>query len=118
MTNLRWLQWAITRHFRSQGLQVNLHSIRLGNTAIDGEIVGEGWRMAVEIKTPNDDVTRGLGQLAEALAYGYNQAALITSLRNARTIKTKVFRKLGLTLLGIDSTGTIHQVYPETSETK
>ncbi|MGP8069430.1 MAG: hypothetical protein ACLP5V_06030 [Candidatus Bathyarchaeia archaeon] len=74
--------------------------------------------MAVEIKTPNDDVTRGLGQLAEALAYGYNQAALITSLRNARTIKTKVFRKLGLTLLGIDSTGTIHQVYPETSETK
>lgn len=72
----------------------------------------------MEIKTPNDDVTRGLSQLAEALAYGYDQAALITSLRNVRTIKTTVFRKLGFTLLGIDSTGTIHQVYPETSESK
>ena len=37
--------------------------------------------MAVEIKTPNDDLTRGLGQLAEALAYGYDKAALITSLK-------------------------------------
>jgi hypothetical protein len=70
MTNLRWLEWHITKHFRNQGLRVNLHSIRLGNTAIDGEVVGDAWRMAVEIKTPNDDVTRGIGQLAEALAYG------------------------------------------------
>jgi hypothetical protein len=74
--------------------------------------------MAVEIKTPNDDVTRGLGQLAEALAYGYDRAALITTLQNAHKIKTRVFRKLGFTLLGIDSTGTIHQVYPETYESK
>jgi len=112
VTNLRWLNWVITRHYRSQGLEVRLRSIRLGNTAIDGEVIGDGWRMAVEIKTPNDDVTRGLGQLAEALAYGYDKAALITTLQHARRIKTKVFRKLGLTLIEIDSKGILHQLYP------
>ena len=42
-------------------LQVRLRSITLGNTAIDGEIIGDGWKMALEIKTPKDDAARGLG---------------------------------------------------------
>jgi hypothetical protein len=93
-----------------------MRSIRLGNVAIDGEVLGDGWKMAIELKTPRDDITRGIGQLAVALAYGYDQAALITTLQHARRIKTKVFRKLGLTLIGIDSKGIPHQLYPETYE--
>jgi len=58
-----------------------------GNAAIDGEVVGQGWRMALEIKSTHDDIVRGLGQLAEALAHGYDSAALVTSLRNGQAIE-------------------------------
>jgi len=112
MTNERWLRWAITRHFRSQGLQVQMRSIRLGNVAIDGEVLGKGWKMALELKTPRDDVTRGIGQLAEALAYGYNQVALVTTLRTAKKIDSTVFDELGLVLLDVDSKGEVKQVCP------
>ena len=112
MTNERWLRWAITRHFRNQGLQVQMRSIRLGNVAIDGEVLGKGWKMALELKTPRDDVTRGIGQLAEALAYGYNQVALVTTLRTAKKIDSTVFDELGLVLLGVDSKGEVKQVCP------
>jgi hypothetical protein len=112
MTNLRWLSWAVARHFRQKGLDVRIASIRLGNAAIDGEVTGKNWKMALEIKTPNDDVVRGLGQLSEALANGYDSAALITTMRNAKRIKSPVFDKLDLTLLGVDSKGVVHQVYP------
>jgi hypothetical protein len=112
LTNLRWLKWAIGRHFRQKGLKVHLGSIRLGNVAIDGEVEGKGWKMALEIKTPGDDITRGIGQLAEALAYGYNQVALVTTLRTAKKIDPAVFDKLGLVLLGVDSKGNVQQVYP------
>ena len=50
MTNLRWLKWKITKYYRDQGLQVHLRSIKLGNTAIDGEVIGNGYRIALEIK--------------------------------------------------------------------
>jgi hypothetical protein len=43
-----------------------MRSIKLGNVAIDGEVEGKGWKMALELKTPMDDVTRGIGQLSEA----------------------------------------------------
>jgi len=109
MTNLRWLKWVITRHFRSKGLQVQIHSIRLGNVAIDGEVLGKGWKMALELKTPQDDVTRGIGQLSEALASGYSTAALVTSVRHAKRIKPTVFRN-GLILLGVDSKGYVTKV--------
>jgi hypothetical protein len=112
MTNLHWLQWAVKRHFRSQGLEVQMRSIRLGNVAIDGEVLGNGWKMALELKTPRDDVTRGIGQLSEALAYGYDQVAMVTTMRAARDIDSKVFDKLGLVLLGVDSKGEVKQVYP------
>jgi hypothetical protein len=117
LTNLRWLKWAIARHFREKGLKVHLVSIKLGNVAIDGEVEGRGWKMALELKTPGDDITRGIGQLAEALAYGYNQVALVTTLRTAKRVHPAVFDKLGLVLLGIDSKGNVQQVYPSYSST-
>ena len=84
-----------------------MRSIRLGNVAIDGEVEGKGWKMALELKTPRDDITRGIGQLSEALAFGYNQAAMVTTMRGARDIDSKVFDKLGLVLLGVDSKGNV-----------
>ena len=112
MTNLRWLKWATAKHFRDKGLRVQMRSIKLGNVAIDGEVLGKGWRMALELKTPQDDITRGIGQLSEALVYGYNQVALVTTLRAAKKIDSAVFDKLGFVLLGIDSKGNVQQVYP------
>ncbi|MGP8069432.1 MAG: hypothetical protein ACLP5V_06040 [Candidatus Bathyarchaeia archaeon] len=80
--------------------------------AIDGEADGNGWKMALALKTPRDDVTRGIGQLAEALAYGYDRVAMVTTLRAARDIDSKVFDRLGLILLGVNSEGEVRQVYP------
>ena len=107
MTNLRWLKWKITKYYRDQGFQVHLRSIKLGNTAIDGEVIGNGYRIALEIKTPRDDVTRGLRQLAEAIAYGYDKAALVTTLNKAKKINRTVFIKNDFMLLAADSKGTI-----------
>lgn len=115
MTNLRWMKWAISRHFRQQGLQVRLASIRLGNTAIDGEVIGDGWKMGLELKTPRDDVTRGIGQLTEALAYGYDRAALVTTLHKTKDIDRVVFDKFGFLLFAIDSKAEVHQVTGNTS---
>jgi hypothetical protein len=56
--NLAWLKWNIGC-YRSQSLQVHLLSIRLGNTAIDGEAFGNGYRIALEIKTARFDLTVG-----------------------------------------------------------
>ena len=84
-----------------------MRPIRLGNTAIDGEVIGNGYRIALEIKTPRDDVTRGLGQLTEALAFGYDKAALVTTLNKAKKINPKVFVKTGFILLAADSAGRI-----------
>jgi hypothetical protein len=79
---------------------------------IDGEVIGDGWKMALELKTPRDDIVRGLGQLAESLAYDYNKAAMITTLRVAKNIDCRVFDKSGFILLGVDSKGNVQQVYP------
>jgi hypothetical protein len=85
-----------------------MRSIKLGNVAIDGEVEGKGWKMALELKTPQDGVTRGLGQLAEALAYGYGSAALVTTMRSAKKINPAAFDKHGFILLGVDSKGNVH----------
>ncbi len=87
--------------------------VKMGNVAIDGEVLGKAWRMALEIKTGHDDVVRGLGQLIEALAHGYQSAALVTSLKHARCLKPTVFEETqGLVLLGVDSKGQVEQMYP------
>ncbi len=108
----RFLKWAIRRHFRKQGLKIRLARIRLGNTEVDGEVEGQGWKMALEIKTPRDDLTRGLGQVAEALAFGYQSAAVVTTFRKARSVQPIVFDRLGIVLLGVDFKGRVHQLYP------
>jgi len=84
------------------------YRIRLGNTEIDGEAVGsDGVRIAIEVKTPSDDLARGLGQLGEALASGYNQAVLVTTSRKAKQIGSPIFRVSGFTLLAVDSKGRV-----------
>jgi hypothetical protein len=108
----RFLKWAIRRHFHEKGLKVRVARIRLGNTEIDGEIEGKGWKMALELKAPGDDLTRGLGQAAEALAFGYERAAIVTTLKRAQRANSALFDRLGLVLLGVDSKGNVHQVYP------
>lgn len=112
MTNEKWLRWAVSRHFRREGLTVNMAAAKVGNAAIDGEVEGQGWKMALEIKSTHDDIVRGLGQLVEALAHGYASVALVTSLKNAKRIKPDIFDRLGLVLLGVDSKGIVHQLYP------
>ena len=84
--------------------------ISCSETRREPEATGETNRLW-EIKTPRDDITRGIGQLAEALAYGYSQVALVTTLRTAKKIDSAVFDRLGLVLLGIDSKGNVQQVY-------
>jgi len=111
MTNLRWMKWAIARHFRQQGLKIRLVPIPLGNAIIDGEVIGDGWKMALELKTPNDDIVRGLGQIIEALAYGYDKTALVTTLCKAKRIDLTVFDRFSLTLLGIDSKANVHEIH-------
>ena len=111
MTNERWLRWAVGRHFRNQGFQVNITGVRAGNAVIDGEVLGKHWKMAPEIKSSRDDPIRGIGQLVEALSHGYQTAALVTSLRHAKHLDKSVF-KGDLVLLGIDSKTRVHQVYP------
>lgn len=111
MTNERWLRWAISRHFRTQGLQVSMNGVKAGNAVLDGEVVGSQWRMALEVKLGHDDPIRGIGQLVEALSHGYQSAALVTSLQRAKRLDRDVFKD-GLVLLGVDSKAKIHQVYP------
>ncbi|MGP8068837.1 MAG: hypothetical protein ACLP5V_02980 [Candidatus Bathyarchaeia archaeon] len=112
MTNLRWLKWAVGRHFRRKGLAVSLRGVRVGNGMVDGEVTGRGWRMALELKSTGDDVIRGLGQLSEALANGYDRAALVTTMRRAKHIDPSVFDRQGFILLGVDSRANVRQVYP------
>ena len=41
---------------------------------------------------------------------------MITTVRDARHIDSKVFEKFGLILLGVDSKGCIREVYPPSIE--
>jgi len=71
-------------------MQGSIAGIRLDSTEIDGEVVGEGWKIALEIKSPADDLTRGWGQPAEALAFGYTHAVIVTTLRKAKRRPNRV----------------------------
>jgi hypothetical protein len=105
------LRWAISRHFRTKGLEVSMTGAKTGNAVIDGEVTGKSWRMALEIKSGHHDAVGGIGQLVEALSHSYKSAALVTSLRHARHLDSAVFQN-GLVLLGVDSKARIHRVYP------
>jgi len=111
LTNERWLRWAIARHFRQKGFKVNMKPVKVRNAAIDGEVTGEHWKMALEIKSGHDDVIRGLGQLSAALAHGYNSAALIVSLRHAKKLAPTAFSSHNIVVLGVDSKAHVSQVF-------
>jgi hypothetical protein len=88
-----------------------MRPVKVGNATIDGEVIGQSWRIALEVKSTKDDIIRGIGQCTEALVHGYQSAALVTSIQRAKRIKPEVFRS-NLVLLGIDAKGHVHQVYP------
>jgi len=48
--------------------------------------------------------------LGEALASGYNQAVLVTTLKRANRIGSPVFSIPGFTLLAVDSNGKVHSM--------
>ena len=57
-------------------------------------------------------MTRGLGQLTEAIAYGYDKAVMVTTLSRAKRIDPRVFVKSRFILLGVDSSGIVKQLSP------
>ena len=110
MTNEAWLKWAIGRYYRSLGCKVSMKPARVGNAFVDGVAVSpDGERIAIEVKSPRDDIIRGIGQCVEALAAGYNRAALVTTLRVAKKLRKRVFQRRGLKLIGVDAKTRIHR---------
>jgi len=110
LTNERWLKWAIARCYRSLGYKVSMKPARAGNAMVDGVALSpEGERIAIEVKSPHDDIIRGVGQCFEALAAGYNRAVLVTTLRVARRLRKRVFQRRGLKLIGVDAKARIHR---------
>ena len=69
----------------------------------------EGERIAIEVKSPRDDIIRGVGQCFEALAAGYNRAVLVTTLRVAKKLRKRVFQQRRLRLLGVDAKARVHR---------
>ena len=110
MTNERWLKWAIARYYRSLGYKVSMKPARAGNAFVDGVALSpDGERRAIEVKSPSDDIIRGIGQCAEALAAGYNRVVLVTTLRVAKKLKKRVFQRRRFKLLGVDAKAHIHR---------
>jgi predicted RecB family endonuclease len=110
MTNERWLRWAIARYYRSHDYKVRMKPARAGNAMVDGVAVSpDGERIAIEVKSPSDDIVRGIGQCYEALAAGYSRAVLVTTLRVARKLKKRVFQRRGMKLVGVDAKAGIHR---------
>jgi hypothetical protein len=82
--------------------------VRVGNAMVDGVAIGpEGERIAIEVKSPRDDIVRGIGQCCEALAAGYSRVVLVTTLRVAR--KKRIFQRRGMRLIGVDAKARIHR---------
>jgi len=101
-----FIKWSLKRYLEQQGYKVEYRRIRIANFEIDGEAHSDhGERIAIEIKTKNDDIARGIGQLCEAIAHGYNKTILATSLRKARSLNRKVFEDFRILLIGIDGNG-------------
>jgi predicted RecB family endonuclease len=104
VTNERWLKWAIARYYRSHGYKVTMKPARAGNAMVDGVAVSpDGERIAIEVKSPRDDIIRGVGQCYEAICAGYNRAVLVTTLRVARRLKKQAFQRRGIRLVGVDA---------------
>jgi hypothetical protein len=104
------LKWAIGRYYRSIGYKVSMKPARAGNAFVDGvAVTPEGERIAIEVKSPRDDIIRGVGQCFEALAAGYNRAVLVATLRIAKKLRKRVFQRRGLKLIGVDAKTRVHR---------
>ena len=96
LTNEKWLKWAIARYYRSLGYKISMKPARVGNAMVDGVALSpDGERIAIEVKSPSDDIIRGIRQCAEALAAGYSRAVLVTTLRVGKKLKKRVFQRRG-----------------------
>jgi hypothetical protein len=114
LTNERWLKWAVARYYRSVGYKVSMKPARVGNAMVDGVAIGpEHERIAIEVKSPRDDIVRGIGQCFEALTAGYTRAVLVTTLRVARRLRKRVFQRRRLRLLGVDAKARMHRFDPD-----
>jgi hypothetical protein len=83
---------------------------RAGNAFVDGVAWSpDGERTAIEVKSPRDDIIRGVGQCFEALAAGYHRAILVTTLRVAKKLRKRVFQRRGIRLIGVDAQARIHR---------
>lgn len=81
---------------------------------LDGiAISSEGERIGIEVKSPRDDIIRGVGQCFEAICAGYNRAVLVTTLRVARRLKKRAFQRRGIRLVGVDAKARIHRYDPD-----
>ena len=110
LTNERWLKWAIARYYRSHGYRVTMKPARAGNALVDGLAIGpEGERIAIEVKSPRDDIIRGIGQCYEAVCAGYPRAVLVTTLRVARRLRKRAFQRRGIRLIGVNAKARIHR---------
>jgi hypothetical protein len=88
--------------------------VRAGNAMLDGiAISSEGERIGIEVKSPRDDIIRGVGQCFEAICAGYNRAVLVTTLRVARRLKKRAFQRRGIRLVGVDAKARIHRYDPD-----
>jgi hypothetical protein len=109
VTNERWLKWAISRYYRSRGYKVTMKPARAGNAMVDGVAVSpDGERIALEIKSPRDDIIRGIGQCYEAVCGKYTIAVLVTTMRVARRLRKNVFQRR-IRLVGVDAKARIHR---------
>jgi hypothetical protein len=91
-------------------LQVTMKPARAGNAIVDDVAVGpEGEHIAIEVKSPRDDIIRGIGQCLETVAAGCNRAVLVTTLRVAKKLRKHVFQCRGLRLIGMDAKARIHR---------
>jgi predicted RecB family endonuclease len=91
-----------------------MKSARAGNAMVDGVAVSpDGERIAIEVKSPKDDLVRGVGQCYEAVCTGYSRAVLVTTLRVAKGLKKRVFQRRGIRLFGVDAKARIHRYDPD-----
>lgn len=93
---------------------MTMNPARVGNAEVDGVATGpEGERIAIEVKSPRDDIVRGIGQCYEALAAGYSRVVLVTTLRIAKKLRKRVFQRRGMKLIGVDAKARIYRYDPE-----
>jgi hypothetical protein len=81
---------------------------------VDGVAISPHWeRVAIEVKSPGDDLVRGVGQCYEAVCAGYSRVVLVTTLRVAERLRKRVFQRRGIKLIGVDAKARMHRYDPD-----